>query len=305
MASGQGYTNRSYGGAAKKEMHSQQNQASYGQNRNVYKEPNISAELPNEPPYTAFFGNLPDGIVQGDLETILKEYNVNIQSIQLVRDKETNQFKGYGYIEFQDQLSLKKALDLDGALFPNNSTPLRVDVSRGKGRGKANSFNRHDQRNTRLQNSPRQDKGYNNRGGYASSGFNYDNRGQGGYNNTSQRNYKEYDRRSAQTYGGGMRYNQRDSKQDRSVERKTNQEFEYRRATASTFKEPASDETSKPRRIKLLPRTNTDPIGKLADTLKSQDIFGTGKPRDEMKSEACSELKKNQINLSNQFDPLE
>lgn len=276
MASRQSYNNQSYGN---------RNQASYEQNRNGYNSQNTSAQLPNEPPYTAFFGNLPDGIVQGTLETMLKPFDVNIKSIQLVRDKETNHFKGIGYIEFQDKESLKKALELDGAQFGENSSArLRVDVSsnRGRGRGKGNSFNRQDQRNTSLQNSQREDRGYNNRGGYVNRGNTYDNRNQGGYNNNPQTTYKEYERRNPQNYGGGTRYNQIDSKQDRNTERQPKQEFEQRRVTPDAVKEESAD-VSRPRKIKLLPRTNKDPIGELAETLNNQDIFGTGKPRDEIK----------------------
>ena len=86
--------------------------------------------IPTEPPFTAYVGNLPTTIVQGDVDAIFAEQKVGprciicpviiddwkVKSVRMVRDRETASFKGYVYVEFEDQESLEEALRFDGAV---------------------------------------------------------------------------------------------------------------------------------------------------------------------------------------------
>jgi len=132
------------------------NRGSYGNRR---EEP-----IPDVPPFTAYVGNLPSGIIQGDIETIFGE--LSLKTVRLMYDRETNQFKGFGYVEFEEREDLIKAIEnFNGAQCEGKN--LRVNVAtqkrdggaggqrggRGGGRGRGRGGNRGGYNN------------YNNRGG--------------------------------------------------------------------------------------------------------------------------------------------
>uniref|UniRef100_A0A7E4ZRS1 RRM domain-containing protein n=1 Tax=Panagrellus redivivus TaxID=6233 RepID=A0A7E4ZRS1_PANRE len=81
--------------------------------------------IPDEGPYRSFVGNLPNDTIQGDFDSLFS--GLQIQSVHMMRDRETDQFKGFAYVEFGSREDLEKALLLDGADFDGHI--VRVDVA--------------------------------------------------------------------------------------------------------------------------------------------------------------------------------
>ena len=81
--------------------------------------------IPEEGPYRSFVGNLPHDMVQGEFDQIFS--GLSISNIHMMRDRETDAFKGFAYVEFGSRVDLEKALDLDGVEFDKKI--VRIDVA--------------------------------------------------------------------------------------------------------------------------------------------------------------------------------
>ncbi|XP_063864288.1 eukaryotic translation initiation factor 4H-like isoform X2 [Scylla paramamosain] len=226
--------------------------------------------LPTEPPYTAYVGNLPQGVVQGDIDQIFKEERV--RSVRLVHDNESGKFKGFCYVEFEDVQSLEDALNFDGALFVDKN--IRVDIAesrrgdrgggfdRGRGRGRGGPGSRGGDMNDFR---GRRD-GPDDFGG-PRYGASFDDRAGG------DRGYGRGGRGAPAPGPGGPsrsdsfpRRDRRDSDRSRNFDE---------------FREPDPEELSQRPRLKLLPRTKKDPVNQIAETSQTNSIFGGAKPREE------------------------
>jgi len=270
-------------------------------------------------PYTVYVGNLPHNVVQGDIERLIFK-DFPIRSVRLVRDKETDQFKGFCYVEFEDEQSMTDALEYDGADFSGNV--LRVNVAKG-----------------------RQERGYNNRGGGPNRGApgggyqnqrggyrdadgrmgtrpgprggngyggNFQNSRGGGYGNSYSNDYPRGGRPVGvggdHRRGGGYGYNEPGRFNDRGYNNYSrggsmNNDRGYYNSRggggasrgfsnrdrprdgppfkAEEFKEPDPSDLEKRPKLKLQPRSVDRPVCDLAETKDREKLFGGARPRDE------------------------
>ncbi|XP_034404653.1 eukaryotic translation initiation factor 4H isoform X2 [Cyclopterus lumpus] len=228
-------------------------------------------ELPTEPPFTAYVGNLPFNTVQGDIDIIFKE--LNMRSVRLVRDKETDKFKGFCYVEFEDVESLKEALTYDGALLDQRS--LRVDIAEGR----------------------KQERGGGGGGGGGGFGFRKDDgRGRGGFPGSSRGGGRDEDfgqqGGELSTSGGGRIGDRRGGGGGPGAggpgaggpgaggpPRPRDGGPPRGGGATPDFREPSDEERAQRPRLQLKPRTVSEPLNQVANP--NSAIFGGAKPREE------------------------
>ncbi|XP_050501854.1 eukaryotic translation initiation factor 4H-like [Diabrotica virgifera virgifera] len=242
--------------------------------------------LPTEPPFTAYIGNLPGGVIQGDINVVFKD--LNVKNIRLVKDKETDRFKGFGYVEFETLHDLEQAISMNVEVDGNI---LKIDVADGKRNERGGGFDKGGRGG-----------GRGNRGGGAGGGF----RGGERYGNDdfegrplSRGNFNDRDRGGHRgNYGNfaGDDGHRGDWSQNRG--RGGNQGGSggggggpaggfgggkprpERKSFSEDLPSGPLDTAGRPK-LKLLPRTVKAPINALADGERSVSIFGAGKPREE------------------------
>ncbi|KAF5294338.1 hypothetical protein FQR65_LT10791 [Abscondita terminalis] len=227
--------------------------------------------LPTAPPYTAYVGNLPSGIVQGDVNRIFKE--LKVKNVRLMMDKETDKFKGFCYVEFDTVEDLESAVEMDGHVEVEGQE-IKIDVADGKKSDKGGGF-------------------YKNRGSHG--GFR-------GGRSGDHRSFEDFDRRGGGGGGGnrggftdrdrgGHRGNYGNFGEDNWGGRGGNRQgggpggnYARKRQERPPFNEDSTNsipDTSGRPKLKLQPRTVSVPMNAVAETSQTSTIFGGARPREE------------------------
>jgi len=91
-------------------------------------QPREQKELPTQPPYVAYIGNLSFDLDDDEVRKFFKQNNCQVESVKLLRSREDpSRLKGFGYVDFVDVQSLENALKLHGVDLLGR--PLRVDIA--------------------------------------------------------------------------------------------------------------------------------------------------------------------------------
>ncbi|XP_001641544.2 eukaryotic translation initiation factor 4B isoform X1 [Nematostella vectensis] len=99
------------------------------------------SKIPDNPPFTAFLGNLPYDVEREDILEFFS--SVKITAVRLPQDMGGGRAKGFGYAEFEDKASLIQALDLNNESLRGRK--VRVDIA-GHQQGGGGSDSRSDRR---------------------------------------------------------------------------------------------------------------------------------------------------------------
>lgn len=80
--------------------------------------------VPDKPPYTAHIGNLSFDVTESEISQFFA--SCDVCSVRLVRDREQDRPKGFGYVEFSTKEGLLAALDLNGAQVAGRNVRISV-----------------------------------------------------------------------------------------------------------------------------------------------------------------------------------
>ncbi|XP_050353080.1 eukaryotic translation initiation factor 4H-like isoform X3 [Nymphalis io] len=244
-------------------------------------------QLPTEPPYKAYVGNLPSGVIQGDMNRIFP--NLAIKNVRLVMDRETDKFKGFCYVEFEYLEDLVKAIEMNGSLNVDGKI-VRIDVAEDKRSDRGGGFDRG--RRDGGRDGPRE--GREGRGGGGAAG------GGGGSGGGFRREGRDAAERERGGGSSGERWNDRGargaSEESRSGEwSRMGRAGPAQPARAAPPRRNFDDmpaarpDTSGRPKLKLEPRTVKEPVNSLASTSQASSIFGGARPREERLKELAGE----------------
>ena len=74
-----------------------------------------------------YVGILPYSVTEESIEALFAQYGP-VESVVLIKDRETGRLKGFGFVEFESQADAEKSLELNGKDFEGR--PLKVNMAK-------------------------------------------------------------------------------------------------------------------------------------------------------------------------------
>ena len=102
-----------------------------------------------------FVGNLPWSTSEEELRTMFSQDNMQVESVQIITDRETGRSKGFGFVEMSDEEGQQAVEALNGKEF--NGKELNVSEAKPREEKPRRSFDNN------------RGGGYGNRGGYGNN----------------------------------------------------------------------------------------------------------------------------------------
>ena len=88
-----------------------------------------------------YVGSLPYSATEADVEALFSQYG-ELESVALIKDRETGRAKGFGFVEFKNQADSEKALELDGKDFEGHALKVNVAKPRESGGRRGGGHNK-------------------------------------------------------------------------------------------------------------------------------------------------------------------
>lgn len=111
---------------------------------------------------------MPYNVIPADIEDLFQ--GLQIDRVKMVRDRETDKFKGYAYVDFKDKESLDKAIAKSGSVIFDREVRISLPQRRKDGGNRTNNYSNN--RNSSYGGGEqRNDYRRSNDGGYNNSGY--------------------------------------------------------------------------------------------------------------------------------------
>jgi len=253
------------------------------------------SKMPDEPPFVAYIGNISYNITKEEIASFFGDSD--IKNIYLPTDREKQQNKGFGYVEFESKNALKDALSRNGETLKGRV--LKVDISGKKPRPpreRSRFSNDNERERSRFSNdNERERKDIKKFDKTEADENNNWRKKPEGYTIPQP---KEFTSQKPKEFSQKSRDYSRDSRDSRDYKSKN-----QRRPPQENIEETEETEQKERKKIVIAPRSISKPTNDVSESYtktEKENPFGVGKaqePKNEIEKKLKRKLKNRKMNL--------